>query len=134
MANYSGAARSNYFRVKDDSAFEEAMASLPESATSQDDEGRFMVMSTCPDTGGWVTLMEDEKTGEDIEVDLAAIISEHLADDEVAVLMEAGHEKLRYISGYAQAINARGERRTVSLADIYDLARELGPNVTEATY
>lgn len=134
MANYSGAARSNYFRVKDDSAFEEAMSGLPEIAVNQDDEGRFMVMSTCPDTGGWVTLMEDEATGEDVEVDLAAIIAEHLADDEVAVLMEAGHEKLRYISGYAEAINAKGERRTVSLSDIYGLARELGSNITEATY
>ena len=48
--------------------------------------------------------------------------------------MEAGHEKLRYISGYAEAINAKGERRTVSLSDIYGLARELGSNITEATY
>jgi hypothetical protein len=50
--------------------------------------------------------------------------------------MEAGSEKLRYLSAFAVAINAAGERIDVSLEDIYHLAAEKfpGKEITRAEY
>ena len=48
--------------------------------------------------------------------------------------MEAGSEKLRYIVGYAEAINSRGERASIGLNDIYKLAENLGSSITVAEY
>ena len=61
------------------------------------------------------------------------IVAERLTDGEVAVFMEAGHERL-YVVGFAVAINNKFETREVSLDGIYELATELGPNVTVAEY
>jgi hypothetical protein len=58
----------------------------------------------------------------------------HLADEEVAVLQEVGAENLRFVNGYAIAVNNKGERRDISLENIYDLAKELGSNITKAEY
>jgi hypothetical protein len=41
--------------------------------------------------------------------------------------MHAGHEKLRFITGFATAIHADGRTVTISLRDIYDRAREVRP-------
>jgi transcriptional antiterminator Rof (Rho-off) len=68
------------------------------------------------------------------EFDFALLLAAHLADGEVAVAMEAGAEKLRYVNGFAFAVNAAGDVRSVSLDDIYALAEDLGPNVTVAQY
>jgi len=73
-------------------------------------------------------------TTEDYEIDIVAELTNHLADGEVAVLISVGNEKLRYICGRAIAFNNKREERRIDLNDIYELAAELGPNVTEAAY
>ena len=57
-----------------------------------------------------------------------------MGEGEVAVMMEIGNERLRYMTGVAYAINSRGEQATVSLYSIYELAERLGKNVTKAEY
>ena len=52
-------------------------------------------------------------------------LAEQLVDGEVAVMMEAGAEKLRYVSGWAIAINSKGKRVVVGLDDIYKKAQKL---------
>ena len=49
-------------------------------------------------------------------------------------MMEAGAEKLRYISGFAFAFNNKGEEITIRLSDIYERAKDLGTNITAAEY
>lgn len=78
--------------------------------------------------GGWTTVGFDE-TNEEIELDLPAVVAEHLVDGDVAVLMECGSEKLRYLTGYATAVNAAGETKQITLDDIYELADTLGSSV-----
>lgn len=51
-------------------------------------------------------------------------LAEHLQDDSVAVLMEAGAEKLRYVAGWAAAVNAKGEVVEIGLHAIYDMAKQ----------
>lgn len=65
------------------------------------------------------------------------LIAAHLVETDVAVIIGIGHEKMRYLDGYAVAINARGEQRAVRLDDIYGLAEEIstdGTPVTAASY
>jgi hypothetical protein len=122
MANYYGSARSNYFRVKSETAFLAALHDIPDIEVHTGQDGTVCVLVTGGDFGGWPTLGWNEDTDEDYEIDLPAIVSEHLEDDEVAIFMESGAEKLRYVVGYAVAVNNKGEREEVSLYDIYELA------------
>jgi hypothetical protein len=133
MANYYASCRSNYFNVKNDEAFIEAMSAVPSIELCRTKNG-FAILGSCPDGSGWPSWAYDEETDTDIEIDLPDIVSKHLVDNDVAIFMESGAEKLRYISGWAEAINNKGERKSISLSQIYDLAAELGTSVTHAEY
>lgn len=133
MANYIGAARSNYFRVKDQAAFRKAMGEL-EVDIIEDRDGRVGLLSREADGAGWPSFTYDEQAEEYREFDIADLVAEHLADGEVAVLLEAGAEKLRYLVGHAVAINSAGQTVTVNLQDIYEKAEQLGANITRAEY
>lgn len=137
MANYYATARSNYFQVKDLEAFKEwaQERNLRVLQTNSDPN----MVGVCPsdslDDGGWPTCeVHDEETNTITEVDLFKELSKHLKDDHVAVLIEIGNEKLRYLTGYAVAINSDGEAGSVRLDEIYEQAAELGKNVTRAEY
>ncbi len=153
MANYYAAARSNYFNVVDVEKFENDMSFIPGIEVETDKEGRMCVLASGDDCGCWPGFvqidMDDIDDGrtipawlgdapsEEFEVDLPVLVAEHLADGEVAVFMESGAEKLRYIIGFAEAINNKGERKTISLNDIYDMAKDMTnrPNdITTAEY
>ena len=138
MANWYGTARSNYFLVKDDQKFLEWASTLPidaEKCNSGEDEGKWMIYSTEQDSGGWPSYRYDEESEEYIEVDWPSVLSAHLQENEVAILMEAGAEKLRYVTGVATAIAWTGEVISLSLSDIYRQASEgFGVPVTMAEY
>ena len=71
----------------------------------------------------------------EVELEILDVLEHHLQDGEVAVFMETGYCKMRYLTGIAFAINSEGEAREVNLNDIYDLAEELTDGeVTRATY
>lgn len=133
MANYYASCRSNYFNVKDDDAFNEEMSAIPSIEVRNTEKG-FVILGDCPDGSGWPSWIYDEETGEESEIDLPEIVSKHLVDGDVAIFMESGAEKLRYVAGYAEAINNKGERKSINLAQIFELAKELGTNVTDASY
>jgi hypothetical protein len=86
------------------------------------------------DEGGWPSCRYNESTGDDDDIDVIGQLPAHLADDEVAVLMEVGNEKLRYVSGTATAVNSKGEIAHLDFDSIYELALVLGPNITRAEY
>jgi hypothetical protein len=120
MANFYGHARSNYFKVKDLDAFKDWVETCP-SLGYWEKGGLVAIYSDCPDSGCWPSC----RYGEDDEfedLNLLAELAEHLTEDSVAVLIEAGAEKLRYITGYANAVNHEGEVVTVSLDEIYQRA------------
>lgn len=131
MANYYGFGRTNYFEVKDLEAFVAEVSAIP-NIEAYGEGNRFCLLSNSED--GFVWSSYDEETEEDTEVDWADIFTRHLADGSVAIVMEIGNEKLRYLSGVAVAYNNKGESRDISLENIYTLAEELGENITRATY
>lgn len=133
MANYYAAARSNYFKVKDADEFLKAMELVPNVEIHAGENGTFCILGEDPDGGGWPAFIYNEETDDYEDFDLPDYVSQYLADDSVAIFMETGAEKLRYVVGYAVAVNNKGEQVTVSLNDIYEMAAELTNKPEEIT-
>lgn len=145
MANYYGIGRTNYFAVKDAELFKDEMANYPvEVVTREGEDGTTLygLLDANADGGGWEWSYVAELEGEDgevietdLEIDWAEVFARHLVDGWVAILMETGAEKYRYVSGYALAVNSKGESHEINLSrDIWKLAETLGENVTEVAY
>lgn len=118
MANYEGNSRSNYFRVKDEQAFRAWCERLEIDLLSHDDDPHLFAITPFDDTGSWPS--EDPETGEPL--DFLHELAGHLDPGHVAILVHTGHEKLRYLSARAFAINAAAQILTVDIDDIYELA------------
>lgn len=137
MANYCASARSNYFKVKDETAFRKWCDLWGLGIfESKEHPGMFALGATGGSGDGWPSYRFDEQTEDDVEWVAEDEVSQHLADGQVAILMEAGAEKLRYISAYARAIHSNGEMVSVSLNDIYAKAQDAFPDaaITQAIY
>jgi hypothetical protein len=132
MANWYGHARTNYFRVKDVDKFCEWAKALGVLET-ETDAGRVALLSA-DEYGGWPTSIFNEETEEYEDIDIFQQVADHLEEGSVAVFMEVGAEKLRYLTGYAIAVNHKGDIVKVTLDDIYWLAQPLGTEITVAEY
>jgi hypothetical protein len=129
MATWTGRARSNYFKVKDREAFNAEIARFEGVAIidgSYDNTGRVCLIAEDTPEGGWPPadpppgVRADCEDGDDYEPEcLPDVLAAHLADNEVAILMEIGGEALRYIGGTSIAIHSSGETLRVDLGDIY---------------
>lgn len=137
MANYEGHARSNY--VKLDPKKMDALGYLfPISFHTREEDGRTCIMSDdefgtpgCElfdDADLWhalETLTGDDKWSGGDRVEFLDVVHHAFADDPedgLFVWMEVGFEKLRYLTGFATAIDETGEVvNQVSLSDIYDM-------------
>lgn len=132
MANWYGMSRTNYFRVKDESAFYEWAETL-DAEVINDDEGRFGLLGN--DEGYFPSSRWDEESGEYADVDFPTELIDHLEDGEVVVFITVGNEKSRYGTGVADAYNSQGWVGGVSIDDIYDLvAQKTGTKPTRAEY
>ncbi len=136
MANYYGSARTNYFHVKDGKAFEEELGAINGVVVENDIAGRFCLL--CDDeTGNFPSWQYDEKNEDEIEIDVSEMVAPHLKDGEVAIFIEVGAEKLRYLNGYAYAVNNKGEQQVLNLSSIYEMANDLTDrpdDITRAEY
>lgn len=145
MANYYGQTRTNYFAVKDADAFEAELGDYNVILIREEDGNggyRYGFLDADDNGGGlsWSRLIElEDENGDpfdtDVDIDWVDILSRHVADGHVAILMEVGSEKYRYFNGWAIAVNSKGETREINLnMEIDKLARELGENVTPVGY
>ena len=134
MANYYCAARSNYFKIGRPKDFMEWISNIPdvvfetkEKQTNDPKDLVGMVYADNTDGAGWPTYRYDTETDEEEEIDFFFELSQFLAPGEVAVFMETGAEKLRYLTGYACAVNDKGQYLDVNINDIYQkIADEWG--------
>ncbi|HTL66184.1 MAG TPA: hypothetical protein VL200_00850 [Lacunisphaera sp.] len=125
MANYYCSSRSNYFRVKNATAFRHWAESLGiEVHEKLGTAGYFAVFPARDDDTG---AFPNTNPTTEKEIDFAAELSAHLADGSIAVILEVGAEKLRYLHGHAVAVDFRGKRVQVFLDDIYELAARTFP-------
>jgi hypothetical protein len=131
LANWDGFSRTNYFRVKDVAAFRKTMEQYEVQVWTKDDTDTCDWFGLGANDGDWPSY--NPETDEDIW--FPEILAKHLVDGEVAILQTVGAERLRYLTGYAIAINGRGEHVEVSINQIYDLAKaKFGVEPTEACY
>ena len=136
MGNYVGTARSNHFKVKDIPKFTDFCDTFGATVEpSHNHKGKICIIFE-EEIPSEVYNHED---GEGVELDIMQEISKHLVKGEVAILMESGHEKKRYCSGYAMAVNSAGEYRDIGIDAIYDMAKELttpakSKQITRAQY
>lgn len=116
------------------------MKSVPVDVVPNDDcatKDMFMLYGT--DDGGWPSFRHttEEQTCEHIEdLDIFTYVADHLADGQVAIFMEVGAEKVRYLIGQAVAINNKRQTRVIDLNNIYKIAQTLAPGseITRAEY
>lgn len=142
MANYYATARSNYFAVKDESAFREwadrCGLDILEPCLAEVTADGIRRYGITPkgdeDGGGWPTYIADDETDDYVDIDLPNELAAHLVPGEVAILVETGSEKLRYVSGSAVAVNHKGRCVRLDLNSIYRSARRLGSHITRAEY
>ena len=87
------------------------------------------------DKGGIPSYYCDEDTGIEYDFDdFVKELSTHLVDGWVAEMMECGAEKMRYITGFALAVNSKGETKSINLASIHEEAKALGSEITNCEY
>jgi len=133
MANFYGTARTNYFKVKDLEAFKKFVEELS-GAVLITKEGLFGFYSD-DSSGCMPSSVYNRETGEHEDIDVIEEVSKHLAEGEVAVFMEAGAEKMRYISGWSTVVNHKGETVDINLDCIYSMAFEkFGVQPSKAEY
>jgi hypothetical protein len=118
MAEYVFAARSNYFNVKDRAAFDTLAKQLHLLVLdSEKHPGKVGIAIEIGD--GW-SLFDDGGN----QIDVLAALAPHLAEGEVAVLMEGGFVKLQAVNGYAAAVHSDGRTVELHVDQIYALAAQ----------
>lgn len=125
MSNFVGIARTNYVTVEDVEGLKEALSPWPVEMVLNA-EGKVSLLDDDPDGTGWPTFAQDDD-GNDIELDIETVIMPFVKEGEVLVLMEAGYEKKRYVSGWAVACVRRADSvhfKRITLGDIYQLAAD----------
>lgn len=120
MANWCGAFRSNYFKVKSPKKFRLFFDTIKKQYSEIDlweEEKEFAF-------GGYCNIPNSlyGKEGNAAIDSITLEIAKYLKDDEILILQEAGNEKLRYVTGYAVAINSKGKTTSIEISDIYDIA------------
>lgn len=137
MANYYGSGRTNYFLVKDAEEFKKDIDALGvgfEVVSRTNAQGTVHVALLSEDESGFPADTYNEETEDYETISWEEIFGKHLVDGSVAIIIEVGSEKLRYLNGYAVAYNNKGESKSIGLEEIYDLAKELGSEITRAEY
>ncbi|MBS1808813.1 MAG: hypothetical protein JST84_11520 [Acidobacteria bacterium] len=134
MANYTAYFRSNYFAVKDVAQFQAFCAAFQlEMITDTENNQTLYGFLNEGNEGGIPVTRYNEATDDWEEVDLLGELAAHLMEDYVAIVMEVGFEKMRYLIGMAHAVNAAGERMEVDLDEIYERSAVLGRKGTSCS-
>ena len=138
MANYYASARTSYAKMRDDEDFLSWAETSPDSEiiTQESEEHGTLygfLFGTLGDSGGipnW-RYVDDQ----DYDLDFHMEIQPHLATGWSITIMEAGAEKLRYISGHAAVVTPTSVK-TVNLCSWVDEAlKRLGnPKSTACEY
>ena len=119
MANWYGATRTNYFRVKDEERYQQIFSRLTGSEPIEDftNENNGKIWHGF---GAYCDIYYlKENTTDDIE-DISVLlkdISSILTDDSVFVITCVGNEKLRYLTGICNMVFPNGKILRCDLAD-----------------
>lgn len=125
-----GTSRTSYARFKDLAVLAAVLAPYEVIVSPSSDLDDAACLLSQMEDGGWPRFTEDDQ-----ELDLPSIVAEHLRAGEVIVFQSVGADKLRYVSGYSEAITHDGRRITVDLDDIVARAKsELNAQPGQMSY
>lgn len=125
MANFIGAQRSNYvmFQPEKLEEVEEYLGQFEIELSTHSKQPEFYCLLASEYSEGVFSTWCTDENDEDIDLELGWV-AEQMMEGQVLVVMMAGHEKLRYIVGHAEAWNWKGESVYIGLSDIYKKAAE----------
>ena len=126
------AAASNFFRVKNKAAFLKwaRKHGLTVGKEERDGTKYFSIYTAGEDAGGgWPFQTYDENAHDERAIDIYSELAALLQEDSVAVLTEAGGTDSYSPFGHAVAINSKGEKVRLDLADINAAAKHLGEEI-----
>jgi len=132
MANYVAKVRTNYFKVKDENAWQAFCDRFEFTDIIQSNEQGEKLHGFMDESmqSGIPCVFWDEDAEGLLEIDFMKELSEQLEDGWVAIVIEIGAEKYRYLIGFACAVNSKNEAVQVTLDDIMERAEELGKHCT----
>jgi hypothetical protein len=136
VANYMSTCRTNYFKVGRPKEFMEWLETVPdviwEEKNPDNPDMVGMLYVENPDGAGWPSWRyppnDTDELEDDIEFDIFEEIPQFLAPNEVAIFMEVGAEKLRYLHGQSIAVHSSGQMLEINLNDIYKLVNKEWPD------
>lgn len=125
MANFTGAQRSNYVMFKPEKLEEvrEYLRQFEIELSSYSHQPEFHCLLASDYSEGIFSTSHLDEDGEEIYLEMEWV-AKQMMEGHVLVIMLAGHEKLRYVVGEAEAWNWKGEYVHVGLSDIYKKAAE----------
>jgi len=136
---YKATARTNYFAVKDITAFEAEIAEICKLSlgfegyhlqTKKVDGIDTYAILFYTDDGGRVPMQYWTSDNEHRLVNWSDLFRRHLQDDWVAILMEVGSINHDWLQGFAEAYNNKLETTSIFLSHIYTQAKNLGKHIT----
>lgn len=143
MANYNCAICTNYFHVKDENKFRDLMNRVYGSEGEielyeEKDSSGETVFTFCL-YGGIAGLRnakaDDDDADESSYDEFIDGLQECVSDNDAVIILEAGHEKLRYVIGSATVITSKGYRyMDISDIAIREAAAMLGNSKWETWY
>ena len=140
MANYMGVSRTNYFRVTDESKYQELFNNLCSEDEIHDftkeKDGVIYHGFGCYGSVEYMVnvTVEGESEEDDYEYDFDTFLKELqqiIPDDEAFMYFESGYEKLRYVTGFV-IVCTNKEIKSMSLESwaITQVKQLLGENFT----
>ena len=127
MANYQGAERTNYVRIREDRLNRVTRYAARFNIEMHEKDGAYCFTPSEYTDGGcfnvWYQYEDDDGNECEAELDWAEVAL-CMEVGQVLVVMSAGHEKLRYIIGWAAAWDWQGNYTSLSINGIYEQAAE----------
>lgn len=126
MANYECATRTNYFRVKDPEAFRKFMSRVYggcelEVWEEKDTAGNIQFGFGCYDGISGYEPESPETADDNCDYgydEFLEALQQHIAEDDAVIILECGHEKLRYIIASAIIVTSKD----IESLDVCDIA------------
>ena len=141
MANWNGAARTNYAKFNDIEGLKKSIEPFDLELWEKEDGFCALGVGGNSDSGGWPSFsykVLEDGTEEEVEFDFQEHVVPFLADGEVLVAQEVGHEKLRYLTSVSCAFCKGKKPIYLNIDDIYQKAAKKfkvdSRNITHAEY
>ena len=123
MANYQGAERTNYVRIRQEKLHDVAEYVGMFNIEMHEKDGTYCFLPSAWNDDGCFSQWGEDEGGNELELDWESV-ARAMEDGQVLIIMSAGHEKLRYISGWAVAWDWQGNYTSLSINGIYEQAAE----------